>query len=155
MLDISSSVPLLFRYIKDKNNKKIWKIFRDEKKNKKTKPWKKLIKPIKILKKQAGLVWFRFYKPKTEPNRTETEKNRAKPKKPSKIKKTEPNWKNRAKLVWTGFCPKKLNRNKSVWTGFGSVWVFLKKKKLIWLLLLLFFDKNQIEQKIITFYISS
>jgi hypothetical protein len=44
-------------------------------------------KPIKILKKLTDLVWFRFYKPKTEktePNRTEpkqsqTGKNQAKP----------------------------------------------------------------------------
>jgi hypothetical protein len=64
---------------------------------------KKLIKPIKILKKLAGSV--RFYKPKTEktelnpnqknkkkiePNRQKTELNRA---------KTEPNLKNRAKPV--------------------------------------------------------
>jgi hypothetical protein len=44
------------------------------------------------LKKQAGSV--RFYKQKTEktkPNRTETEKNRAKPEKPSQTGKTEPN----------------------------------------------------------------
>jgi hypothetical protein len=46
------------------------------------------------------LVWFRFYKPKTEPNRTELKpkktepnrKNQAKSKKPSQIGKTEPNW---------------------------------------------------------------
>jgi hypothetical protein len=39
-------------------------------------------KPIKILKKLTDLVWFRFYKPKTEktePNRTQTEPNRKKP----------------------------------------------------------------------------
>jgi 16S rRNA U516 pseudouridylate synthase RsuA-like enzyme len=45
----------------------------------KTEPLKKHIKPIKILKKPAGLV--RFHKKKTEnPNLTQTEKNRAKPK---------------------------------------------------------------------------
>jgi hypothetical protein len=46
---------------------------------------KKSIKPIKILKKLTGSVRFQFYKPeteKTEPNRTQTEKN----------KKNEPNW---------------------------------------------------------------
>jgi hypothetical protein len=49
-------------------------------------------KPIKILKKPAGSVRFRFYKPKTEKtepnpnrkkNRAKPVKNRAKPKKPS------------------------------------------------------------------------
>jgi len=45
---------------------------------------KKPIKPIKILKKPIGSV--RFYKPKTkktEPNQTQTGKNRAKLKNPS------------------------------------------------------------------------
>jgi hypothetical protein len=54
---------------------------------------KKPIKPIKILKKLTGSVWFWFYKPETEktkPHRTQTEKNRA---------KTESNQKNRAKLI--------------------------------------------------------
>jgi hypothetical protein len=60
-----------------------------------------LIKPIKILKKSTGSVWFWFYKPETEktepnPNRKKLEKNRAKLKKPSQ----------------TGFCPK--NRAKPV-----------------------------------------
>jgi hypothetical protein len=47
---------------------------------------KKPIKPIKILKKPAGSVQFRFYKPKTkktEPNQAQTEnkpsQNRKKP----------------------------------------------------------------------------
>jgi len=54
-----------------------------KKNNQKTKQ-KKLIKLIKILKKPAGLIWFRFYKQKQKkPNRTETEKNRAKLEKPS------------------------------------------------------------------------
>jgi hypothetical protein len=55
-------------------------------------------KPIKILKKPTGSVWFGFFKPetkKTEPNRTQTEKNQKKtepePKKNrAKPKKTEP-----------------------------------------------------------------
>ena len=55
---------------------------------------KKSIKPIKILKKLAGSIRFRFYKPKaekTEPNRTQTEKNPSQTgKKPSQTKKTEP-----------------------------------------------------------------
>ena len=56
----------------------------------------KPIKPIKFLKKPAGSVRFRFYKQKTEPNRTEPEKKPEK--KPSqnrenraKTGKTEPN----------------------------------------------------------------
>jgi hypothetical protein len=85
---------------------------------------------------------FQFYKSeteKTEPNRIQTEKNRAKP------EKTEPNQKNQAKPVWTGFCPKKMNRTEtdrfepvSVWFQFFFVW------------LLFFFDKNRIEPKMIT-----
>jgi hypothetical protein len=47
---------------------------------------KKLIKPIKILKKPTGPVRFRFYKSKTEPNSTE-------PKLKKNLKKTEPNQK--------------------------------------------------------------
>jgi hypothetical protein len=47
------------------------------------------------LKKPAGSIRFQFYKQKTEkPNRTETEKNRAKPEKPSQ------NRENRAKPVF-------------------------------------------------------
>ena len=55
-------------------------------------------KPIKILKKPIGSVWFQFYKPETEkikPNRKKPEKNRVKPKKPNqnraKPEKNEPN----------------------------------------------------------------
>jgi hypothetical protein len=70
---------------------------------------KKPIKPIKILKKPTGSV--RFFKPGTKKmNRTEP-----------KPKKTE---KNRAKLVWTGFCSKKPNWNRSVRNSFN----FFKKK---------------------------
>jgi hypothetical protein len=54
-------------------------------------------KPIKILKKPAGSVWFGFYKPKTE--KTEPNLNRKKPSqnqqktepKPSQTKKTKSN----------------------------------------------------------------
>jgi len=49
---------------------------------------KKPIKPIKILKKLAGSVWF--YKPKTEktePNRTQTGKPSQTGKKPSQTRK--------------------------------------------------------------------
>jgi hypothetical protein len=48
------------------------------------------------LKKLAGSVWFRFYKPKTE--KTKPNSNRKKTEqKPSQTEKTEPNQKNRAK----------------------------------------------------------
>ena len=121
---------------------------------KKTEPWKK---PIKILKKLASSVQFWFYKPKTEkPNRIEPnpkKKTSQTGKKPSQTKK------NRAKPVWTGFFPKKPNQNrfKSVWVGFLTktgqfepVSVFKKKFSLV-----IFFDKNQTEPKIITLVIRS
>jgi hypothetical protein len=57
---------------------------------------KKPTKLIKILKKSAGSVRFRFYKPKTEKiklNQTQTKKT-----KPNR-QKTESNQKNRAKPV--------------------------------------------------------
>jgi hypothetical protein len=64
---------------------------------------------IKIFKKPAGSVRFRFYKPKTEktesdPNR---KKNRAKPKKPSQKQK------NRAKTEKTGLKPSQTKKTKS------------------------------------------
>ena len=56
-------------------------------KSKEKKPKKKPIKPNKILKKQAGSVWF--YKQKT--GKTEPNPNRKKPEKnPSQTGKTEP-----------------------------------------------------------------
>jgi hypothetical protein len=62
-------------------------------------------KLIKILKKPAGSVWFRFYKQKTE--KTETgKKTQAKPKKSSQ------NRKNRAKPVFA--LKTEPNRNRSV-----------------------------------------
>jgi len=68
-------------------------------------------KPIKILKKPTGSVQFRFYKPKTEkiePDRTQSEKNRAKPeKKPSQ---TEPNWFELIFVLKTELKPVSLNR---------------------------------------------
>jgi hypothetical protein len=67
--------------------KKIKKSIKSRKPNRE----KKLKKLIRILKKSTGLV--RFYKPeteKTEPNRTKTGKNRAKPKKPSQTGKIKP-----------------------------------------------------------------
>ena len=98
-------------------SKKTEKPRKPEKKiTEKTEPWKKPIKLIKILKKQAGSVRFRFYKSKTEktePNRTQTKKTE-----PNR-QKTEPKRKNRAKPVWTGFCPEKTEpKPVSVWLFF-------------------------------------
>ena len=67
----------------------------------KTKPWKKPIKPIKILKKPTCSVRFRFYKPKTE--------------------KTKPN-PNRKKLSQTGFVLK--NRTEPKLVGLNRFWFF-------------------------------
>ena len=110
------------------------------------------------MKKPAGSVRFRFYKQKikkTEPNPTKNpKKNRANPSqnwaKPSQTEKTEPkprktsqNRKNRAKPVWTGFCPKKPNRTE---TGrFDPVSVFFFKKKIIsvWLFFLIKTEPNR------------
>jgi hypothetical protein len=89
----------------------------------KIKSWKK---PIKILKKPTGSVRFWFYKPKTEPNWIQTEKNR---------KKTEPKPSQTEKPSQTGFYPKKPNRTE---TGrFEPVSVrfrFYFIKKSVWLL---------------------
>jgi len=100
------------------------------KKTKKTELWKKSIKPIKILKKPIGSIWFRFYKLKTEktkPNKKKgkkTEQTELNRKNWAKPEKTEPNQKNRAKMIWIGFCPKKPNRNRSVWTRFDFFLIF-------------------------------
>jgi hypothetical protein len=51
-------------------------------------------KPIKILKKPTGSVWFRFYKPETE--KTEPNPNK---KKPIQTKKLSQTGKNRVKPV--------------------------------------------------------
>ena len=86
-------------------------------------------KPIKILKKSAGSVWFQFYKKKTykiEPNRTQTEKN-------------ESNRANRFEPVF-------ILKNRIETGRFELVSVFLKKQ--IWFDYF-FFDKNRIEPKII------
>jgi len=99
-----------------------------EKKLKNQEKFKKLIKktncekkPIKILKKLAGSVRFRFYKPKikkTEPNPNrkkleKTEPNRKKPRqnrvKPSQTEKIESN---RFELVFV--LKTEPNRNRSV-----------------------------------------
>jgi hypothetical protein len=48
-----------------------------------------------------------------KPNQTKTEKTESNRQRPSQTGKTEPNWKNRAKLVWTGFYSKKLNQIKT------------------------------------------
>jgi hypothetical protein len=48
-------------------------------------------KPIKILKKSASSVRFRFYKPKTEKTEPNQQKTEPKLKKTSQTKKTKPN----------------------------------------------------------------
>ena len=65
---------------------------------------KKLINPIRILKKPTGLIQFRFYKPETK--KTESNTNRKKPKKKtSQIEKTKLNRKNRTKTESNWFEP--------------------------------------------------
>jgi len=111
-----------------------------EKNNRKNWIEKKLIKPIKILKKQAGSVRFRFYKQKTE-------KTEPKPKKPEKNwSKPSQNW---AKPVWTYFFPK--NKPNLTETGrFNPIsvrfWFFLKKIQFGYF----FFDKKRTKPKMIT-----
>jgi hypothetical protein len=86
-------------------SKKTEKLIKPEKNNRKNRTEKK---PIKILKKPAGSVWFRFYRQKTkktEPKPKKTEPNRANPENRAK---TEPN---RFEPV---FPLKKPNRNRSV-----------------------------------------
>ena len=133
-----------------------------KKNNWKNQTEKKLIKPIKFLKKPAGSVRFGFInkKPK-KPNRTETdkklEKNRAKLEKPSQTKKTEPKpektepkpetpsqtGKTEPNRFEPVFSLKKPNRTE---TGrFDPVSVFLKKKKIsVWLF---FFIKTEPNRK--------
>jgi len=78
----------LYAWCGEQKNQKIEKT--EKKITEKTELWKKLIKPIKILKKTTDSVRFWFYKPQTEktepnPNRKNREKNL------SKIGKTESN----------------------------------------------------------------
>jgi hypothetical protein len=82
------------------------------------------------LKKLIGSVRFRFYKPKnkkTKPNRTQT-------------KKTGKNERNRFEPVFI-----QKNRTELKPAGLNRFRFFLKNFNLI-----IFFDKNQTEQKIIT-----
>ena len=74
---------------------------------------------LKFWKNWPVQFGFICLKPK-KPNRTQTEENRAKPKKPIQTEKTDPN---RFEPVFV----LKTNRNWSVWTGFSSVLVFFKK----------------------------
>ena len=98
------------------------------------------------MKKPAGLVWFRFYKQKTnqtEPKPTKNrKKNRAKTGKNrenrAKTGKTEPN---RFEPVFA-LKKQKPNRNRSVWPGFG--FGFFSKKNSVWLL---FFIKTEPNRK--------
>ena len=110
-----------------------------EKKNRKNRTVKKnRLNRLKFWKNCPVRFWF--YKPETKktklnPNRKKTEPN---------WKKTESNWNNRAKPVWTGFCPKNPTRTKSKSIGlnrFRFGFGFFKKN-LVWLL---FFYKNRTE----------
>ena len=96
------------------------------------------------MKKPAGSVRFWFYKQKTE--KTKPNRNRQKTgKKPSQNrKKPSQNRKNRAKPVWTGFCPK-ITEPKPV--GLTRFRFFFQKNKFG---LVTFFDKNRTEPKMIT-----
>jgi hypothetical protein len=80
------------------------------------------------------LVWFRFYKPKTESNQIQTEKN---------WKKTEPTEKTKPNRFEPFFVLKNQTEPKPV--GLNRFQVFFKKIS-VWLL---FFDKNRTELKII------
>jgi len=88
------------------------------------------------LKKPTGSIQFWFYKPETEKTEPNPEKNR---KKPSQNEKTEPNQ----------FEPVFVQKNEPNWTETSRfepvLSYFLKKFSLI-----IFFNKNQTEQKMIT-----
>ena len=71
--------------------KKIEKPIKPRKPEKKLKKPNREKKPIKILKKPTYSVRFRFYKPETEKTEPNPNRIRAKPKKPSQTRKTEPN----------------------------------------------------------------
>ena len=98
----SFSGKLVMRKKLKKSRKKIKKLNYDYEK-----------KLIKILKKLTDLVWYQFYKFKTE-----------------KIKPNKKNWaksKNRAKLVWTGFFLKKKPKSAGSNQFLFSFGFFLKK----------------------------
>jgi len=124
---VSSNLPCLWWHqpqpMSEQKNQKN-RLNRENRKKNNQKNWTAK-KPIKILKKPAGSVRFRFYKQKTEktePNRNQKNKKKTEPNRKNRAK----TGKNRAKPVWTGFCPKKPNRTK---TGrFDPVSIFF----LIW-----------------------
>ena len=96
------------RLVTDRGEQKTEK---QKKNNWKNRTVKKYIKPIKILKKLAGLV--RFHKKKTEkpqsnPNRTQTEKTE-----PNRQKKLSQTGQNRVKPVWASFYPNKPNQTET------------------------------------------
>jgi hypothetical protein len=99
-------------------------------------------KPIKILKKPIGSVWFQFYKPETEkikPNRKKPEKNRAKPKKPNQNRaKPEKNEPNRFEPVFV-----QKNRTKPKPVDLNRFQFFLSKKNSTWLLFLIKTEPNK------------
>jgi len=118
LMIIISRITLIFhRYVSLEVSKKIKKSIKPrklEKNNQKNQTVKKnRLNRLKFWENQPVRFGFGFISLKLKkPNRIQTGK-------------TEPNWKktsqtgkNRAKLVWTDFCPKKPNWNWSVWTGF-------------------------------------
>ena len=115
-------------------------VYMDEQKNREIKKTRKKLKksncekkPIKIFKKPAGSI--RFYKPKTEKT------NRTGP----KLKKTEPNQKTEPKPSQTGLNRFLSLKNRTETGRFEPVSVFFLNFGLV-----IFFDKNRIEQKMIT-----
>jgi hypothetical protein len=108
----------------------------EKKNNRKNQTEKKLIKPIKILKKPAGLVRFRFYRQKTKKTNRNPKKPEKTEPKPSQTKKTEPN---RFEPV---FSLKNRTKSKPVGlTRFQFGFVFLKKIS-VWLLFLIKTEPN-------------
>jgi hypothetical protein len=97
-----------------------------------------------VLDRKSKLLYLKYlfiWKPnRTEPNRKKSSQTR---KKPGQNRKTRAKPKNRAKPVWTSFCPK--NRTKSKPVDLNRFRFF--KKKSVWLL---FFYQNWTEPKIIT-----
>ena len=102
------------------------KMKNQKKNNRKNRTVKK--KPIKILKKLTGLV--QFYNSETK--KTKPKKNQV------KSEKTDPNRKNQAKPIWTGFVLK--NQTKLVSLNRYRFSFFLNQFNYI-------FNKNQTKQK--------
>jgi hypothetical protein len=113
------------RCVTIRNEQKNRKNLTVKKKSKKLNCKKKLIKPIKILKKPASSVQFWFYKPKTKktepnPNQKKTKPNRPKS---SQTEKTDPNQFKPVFVLKNQTEPKPVGLNRFQF-GFG----FFKKK---------------------------